>query len=152
MIIGEAKKSNSSSSKRIKIQDTSFSHVPTSNLYHIKVPEKYVGKKYSKLFDALTTRMFMIPMGLYRTTEVNLKAYAERLPQGLSNSGVKVMNGDKKNKQKEMKKIKYVVTNPDKETRLRDDDLVFVLAKSDPGDPNTWDDYNDNNKYMFDSN
>jgi len=45
-----------------------------------------------------------------------------------------------------------VVTNPDKETRLRDTDLVFVLAKSDPGDPNTWDDYNENNKYMFDSN
>ena len=45
-----------------------------------------------------------------------------------------------------------MVTNPDKETRLRDTDLVFVLAKSDPGDPNTWDDYNENNKYMFDSN
>ena len=45
-----------------------------------------------------------------------------------------------------------MVTNPSKETRLRHDDLVFVLAKNDPGDPNTWDDYNDNNKYMFDSN
>lgn len=37
LLIGESKKNNSAQ-KRIKIQDTSFSHVPTSNLYHIKVP------------------------------------------------------------------------------------------------------------------
>jgi len=48
--------------------------------------------------------------------------------------------------------VKYVVTNPDKDTRLAKDDLVFVLAKQDPGDPETWDDYNENNKVMFDQN
>jgi len=39
------------------------------------------------------------------------------------------------------KTIKYVVTNPDKETRLEKEDLVFVLAKTDPGDPDKWDEY-----------
>jgi hypothetical protein len=43
-----------------------------------------------------------------------------------------------------------VVTNPDKDTRLEETDLVFVLAKQDPGDPELWDDYNENNKSMFD--
>jgi len=51
-----------------------------------------------------------------------------------------------------MKEINYVVTNPNKETRLKKNDLVFVLAKTDPGDPETWDDYTDNNKEMFDQN
>lgn len=51
-----------------------------------------------------------------------------------------------------MKPVKYVVTNPDKDTRLEPEDLVFVLAKQDPGDPETWDDYNENNKVMFDQN
>lgn len=50
------------------------------------------------------------------------------------------------------KKIKYVVTNPDKDTRLEEEDLVFVLAKSDPGDPETWDDFNQNNKELIDQN
>jgi hypothetical protein len=50
------------------------------------------------------------------------------------------------------KEIKYVVTNPSKETRLRSSDVVFVLAKHSPGNPETWDDYNDNNKEMFDAN
>lgn len=45
-----------------------------------------------------------------------------------------------------------MVTNPDKDTRLEKDDLVFVLAKQDPGDPETWDDYTENNKVMFDQN
>jgi len=48
--------------------------------------------------------------------------------------------------------IKYVVTNPDKDTKLRENDLIFVLAKNEPGDPETWDDYNENNKDMFDAN
>jgi len=146
LIIGESKKP-SSSNKRIRIQDTDFSHVPTSNLYHIKVPSKYVGKKYSKMFDSLTTRMFMIPMGLYRTAEINLKVYKEQLSKGLDIG--KTLPSDKI-KEVVNKEINYVVTNPDKETRLRESDVVFVLAKTDPGDPETWDDYNDNNKEMFD--
>ena len=41
------------------------------------------------------------------------------------------------------------MTNPDRDTRLNHDDLVFVLAKNDPGDPEKWDEYNENNKEMF---
>ena len=37
--------------------------------------------------------------------------------------------------------FKYVVTNPEKTTKLRDDDKIFVLAKNDPGNPENWDDY-----------
>lgn len=51
-----------------------------------------------------------------------------------------------------MKEIKYVVTNPDKGTMLEKTDLVFVLSKEEPGDPETWDDYNEKNKLMFDHN
>ena len=76
-LIGESQKSNSSGNKRIKIQDTDFSDVATSNLYQIPVPKNYVGRKYSKLFDTLTTSRFMIPMGLYRKVSVDLKAYKE---------------------------------------------------------------------------
>jgi len=79
LIIGDSRKSGSANTKRIKIQDTDFSHVGTSNLYHIKVPKYYHGKRYKKLFDNLTTRRFMIPLGLYRTTKVNLLAYNEQL-------------------------------------------------------------------------
>lgn len=78
LIIGEAKKTTNQGSKRFKIQDTDFSHVPTSNLYHIKVPKYYHGKRYSKLFDNLTTRRYMIPLGLFRTVMVNLKAYKDQ--------------------------------------------------------------------------
>lgn len=52
--------------------------MPTSNLYQLKVPSKYIGKKYFQLFDALTTRMFMIPIALYRKVEVNLQVYKEQ--------------------------------------------------------------------------
>jgi hypothetical protein len=123
--------------------------VPTSNLYHIKVPSKYVDKKYFHLFDALTTRMFMIPMGLYRKTRVNLRAYKETpLNKGVDSS--KSAQGEKK--EPKWKEIKYVVTNPHRNTVLNADDLVFVLAKSDPGDPDTWDNYTEKNKDMFDQN
>jgi len=57
------------------MKDTDFSHVSTSNLYHIKIPKSYSDRRYSKLFDDLTTRRFMIPLGLYRTATVNLKSY-----------------------------------------------------------------------------
>ena len=72
LLIGDSKKNSNQGSKRIKIQDSDFSHVQTSNLYHIKVPKYYHGKRYSKLFDNLTTRRSMIPLGLYRSTRVNL--------------------------------------------------------------------------------
>lgn len=66
--------------------------------------------------------------------------------KGTSNSNQKNVDSSK------FKSVKYVVTNPDGDTRLEKDDLVFVLAKQDPGDPETWDDYNENNKIMFDQN
>jgi len=46
--------------------------------------------------------------------------------------------------------FKYVVTNPEKATKLRADDKIFVLAKNDPGNPEGWDDYTHQNKDMFD--
>jgi len=42
----------------------------------------------------------------------------------------------------EKKIVKYVVTNPDKETRLEPTDFLFVLALMDPGDPEQWDIFN----------
>ena len=47
--------------------------------------------------------------------------------------------------------IKYVVTNPDKETKLHEDDLVFVLARHYPGDPDLWDEFDQRNNDMFDA-
>ena len=35
-----------------------------------------------------------------------------------------------------------MITNPSKSIKLRQNDLVFVLAQSDPSSPETWDDYN----------
>ena len=117
----------------------------------------------------------MIPLGLYRTTKVNLLAYNEQLngdrplkkPSDMgnnenqmnpnqfnqkhfkdSNAGQNKEFASSSNNNKFMiggleifKTIKYVVTNPDKETRLEKEDLVFVLAKTDPGDPDKWDEY-----------
>ena len=48
--------------------------------------------------------------------------------------------------------MRYVVTNPDKETKLKEDDIVFVLAKQEPGDPDKWDDFSQISKGTFDSN
>ena len=63
--------------------------------------------------------------------KVNLKAF-----KGDSNN-----NRSRADYDEEPKWINYVITNPDKDTRLEKSDLVFVLARSDPGDPETWDDY-----------
>lgn len=49
------------------------------------------------------------------------------------------------------KMIKYVVTNPEKDTKLQEDDLVFVLARHNPGDPDLWDEFDQRNNDMFDS-
>ena len=46
-------------------------------MYHIQVHQYYIGKRYQKLFDNLTTRRQMIPLGLYRTTTVNLMSYKD---------------------------------------------------------------------------
>jgi hypothetical protein len=70
----------------------------------------------------------MIPLGLYRTTKVNLMSYKDldvkqTRKKGTSNSNQKNVDSSK------FKSVKYVVTNPDGDTRLEKDDLVFVLAK-----------------------
>lgn len=148
LIIGDGKKGKSQKNKS-SITDINFNHVPTSNLYHIKCPSIFVGRKYSKLFDSLTTRRYIIPMGLYRQSSVWLKAYKENQQKF---KGKTPYSGFDKKEASEWSDIKYVVTNPDKDTKLRENDLIFVLAKNEPGDPETWDDYNENNKDMFDAN
>jgi hypothetical protein len=52
----------------------------------------------------------------------------------------KSKDGEKDN-EKYMKEIKYVITNPDKDLKLKENDTVFVLAQNDPKDPNVyWED------------
>ena len=77
----------------------------------------------------------MIPLGLYRTEKVNYSKFK------LEDEKKKRLDiGPQSNKENI---IKYVVTNPHKEKIiLRESDLVFVLAQSDPGDPSTWQNYN----------
>lgn len=95
----------------------------------MKVSKYYVGRKYSKFFDNLATRRHIIPLALYRTCKVNLNKY-----RGCSRTGIPAADSfgsphyryDEKGIMKEMR---YVVTNPDKETKLKADDMVFVLAK-----------------------
>jgi len=54
--------------------------------------------------------------------------------------GDKSKEGEKDN-EKYMKEIKYVITNPDKDLKLKENDTVFVLAQNDPKDPNVyWED------------
>lgn len=59
------------------MKDGDFSNIKTSNLYHVKVPSQFINKKYSKLFDYLATRRFMIPLGLYRTDKVSYTSFKE---------------------------------------------------------------------------
>ena len=77
----------------------------------------------------------MIPLGLYRTEKVNYSKFKleddKKRKMDLGNNDRDANNV-----------IKYVVTNPHKEkVLLRDNDLVFVLAQNDPGDPKTWDNF-----------
>lgn len=88
------------------------------------------------MFDYLTTRRFIVPLGLYRKEEIQLSSFSEE-----DDRRKKSTFKSAKDEEKDVKEIKYVVTNPSKELKLRKDDLVFVLAQADPGDPNKWDDY-----------
>lgn len=112
----------------------------TSNLYHVQVPSQFTNRKYSSLFDYLTTRRFMIPIGLYRRQLVNYDALNEEDDKNKVN--VNVNNNKIGSPTESLKEIKYVITNPHKSIKLRADDLVFVLAQSDPSSVHTWDDYN----------
>lgn len=57
---------------------------------------------------------------------------------------VKNQNKSKESQKDEdryLKEIKYVITNPDKDLKLQENDTVFVLAQNDPKDPNVyWED------------
>ena len=121
LVTGDSKKGGSQQSKHIKNRDTDFSHVNTSNLYLIQVPKSYDGKRYSKLFDELTTRRFMIPLGLYRAIEVNLRVYNEpnigfKKPGLTGNGPETILTRNKKDDV--LKLINYVVTNPESDTRI----------------------------------
>ena len=53
------------------------------------------------------------------------------------------------NEEKYKKLIKYVITNPDKDLILKEDDTVFVLAQNDPKDPNVhWEDQPKKGKFI----
>lgn len=153
LIIGDYKK-GSSSKKRTKNFDEDFSNVQSSNLYHIDIPKEFIDRKYIKLFDSLTTRRQIIPLGLYRTVKkIDLNAYKENYRFVKTN---KKGNPDGSNfdpnmqDDKDFSTFKYVVTNPEENIKLRADDKVFVLAKNDPGNPENWDNYTYANKDMFD--
>jgi len=66
LIIGSSDTKHFKTRNRNSI-DGDFSNVKTSNLYHFSVPAGFVDKKYSKLFNYLTTRLLMMPIGIYRT-------------------------------------------------------------------------------------
>ena len=119
------------------------------------MPKEFIGRKYSKLFDSLTTRRYIIPVGLYRKVKVDLNAYKEKYKNQKKYKAGKgsVLDGLPQGNDEEdavYSTFKYVVTNPEKTTKLRDDDKIFVLAKNDPGNPENWDDYTHQNKDMFD--
>ena len=123
----------SNENKRGRENDANFNHVPKSNLYLIKVPNQFFNRSYRKMFDDLCTRRFMVPLGLYRTANVNLNEYktvdSNSLPSDTTN-------------EENWKTFNYVITNPRRDTKLIEGDHVYVLTKSEPGDPDHWDDYN----------
>ena len=91
-------------------------------------------------------------MGLYRTVRVDLKAYQGDYKLRKFKGKLDGMTPEaNQNDEKDFNTFNYVVTNPEKETKLRDDDKIFVLAKNDPGDPSKWDDFTYQNKDMFDA-
>jgi hypothetical protein len=75
LIIGHSRKKFKKARTQI---DGDFSRVKTSNLYQIRVPAHLAGKKYSKLFDYFTSRQAMIPLGLFRTENVDLNELKEK--------------------------------------------------------------------------
>ena len=89
----------------------------------------------------------MIPIGLYRRQMVDYSQFKKE-EEDRRNIGQSSNRGGQSYSE-QLKEIKYVITNPQKSIKLRADDLVFVLAQSDPCSPETWDDYNYfNNKQM----
>jgi hypothetical protein len=83
--------------------------------------------------------------------KVNLKAYRDQSSNNRAAKKSKFNPNEAGTSQEDeiLQTIKYVVTNPDKDTRLEKSDLVFVLARSDPGDPELWDDYDNKNQDVY---
>ena len=85
--------------------------MPTSNLYHVKVPDQFANRKYSNLFDFLTTNRSMIPIGLYRCQKVNYDHFKdEEDRRGVAGSQYRQTGGA--TNQEKLKEIRYVITNP----------------------------------------
>lgn len=108
------------------------------------MPKEFIDRKYSKLFDSLTTRRHIIPIGLYRKVTVDLNAYKENYKFRKNKAGKgSLLDGlvECETDERDFSTFNYVVTNPEKGTKLRADDKIFVLAKNDPGNPDSWDDY-----------
>jgi hypothetical protein len=118
------------------------------------VPKEFHDRKYCKLFDSLTTRRHIIPIGLYRKVTVDLNSYKESYKFTRNKIAKGLLDGMKpegeSNDDKDFSTFNYVVTNPEKDTKLRADDKIFILAINDPGNPDSWDEYNHENKDMFD--
>lgn len=84
----------------------------------------------------------MIPIGLYRKQKFDQEQFMKQEGQ----KGKKQQNKLKREEQEKVnpnqQDVSYVTTNPMKHTKVKIDDLVFVLAQSDPGAASdTWDDY-----------
>ena len=114
LIIGEPPKPKREGSNQL---DGDFSTVKTSNLYLIKIPESFIGKKYSKLYEYLANRRSMIGLALYRKETVDLMAFE---PNTENQNEKKQEN--KKPKSQKFKDVNYVVTNPPKYTKLNAED------------------------------
>lgn len=74
----------------------------------------------------------------------DFKAMADLKKKNAEKGGTrkdKSKESQKDDGEKYMKEIKYVITNPDKDLKLKENDTVFVLAQNDPKDPNVyWED------------
>jgi len=80
----------------------------------------------------------MIPLGIYRTEKVSFSSldpsYKSDEENNKLDDGMRDSNDDtswtpkNKNNEEIKKTIKYVISNPDKDLRLKEKDVVFVLA------------------------
>lgn len=89
----------------------------------------------------------MIPLGLYRTETVSYNCFKDE-DDNKKRKKYPTLNNSLKSNESAEKTIRYVVTNPCKDLRLRESDLVFVLAQDEP--PEKWDLLN-NEKFIVDS-
>ena len=87
-----------------------------------------IGKPYKTLFKHLVIKKSIIPLGVYRTEMVSFSSLEEesnKRGRKTLNKTMKLGGGFNEDDKKE---IKYVITNPSKDFRLKDNDVIFVLA------------------------